>query len=373
MGSQGKQKSAKQNDSLDQLGAGGAREVAERTGVSVMTVSRALRGLPNVSQATKEKIHAAARELGYYPSLAARSLRTGKVQVVGFVASGYDSLRGEFNSDMLAGLDSIMVEQDYHVLLVLSQTLAGVAQRIEQVTQEGRVGGLVVLGSTLGAEQVQALGRLTMPVVILNYSDERPVPEGISTVCYDNAGGMELAVRHLAALGHKHIAYIGGNRDDHDAEDRESGFRRAMANLSLPVNENWIRPGSFALALETGSAGGDFLLAEGAKGPTAIACASDKIAAGVLLSARRAGRAVPEELSVIGFDDEIHSSFQVPPLTTVVHLGWEIGRLAGQILLDKLQNKSPDGEAKLATRHRISVKLAVRSSTAPPPSAKRKG
>ena len=355
----------------DPQGIANAREVAERVGVSVMTVSRALRGLSNVSPATREKIIAAAREIGYYPSLAARTLRTGRVQVVGFVSSGYDSLRGEYNSDMLAGLDSIMVERDYLVLLILAKSLEDMIPRMEQVTQEGRVGGLVVLGSTLKQEQIDSLGRINFPMVVLNYSDERPIPAGISTVSYDNAGGMLQVVRHLAALGHTKIAYVGGDYFDHDAEDREEGFRRAMKELDLPIVENWIRAGSFARALESGSEACDYLLAEGSKGPTAIACASDKIAAGVLMSCRRAGVSVPDDLSVTGFDDEVHSSFQVPPLTTILHSGWEIGRMAGQILLDHLHPESED-EKPEATRRRIPVKLVVRNSTALSAQSKRR-
>jgi DNA-binding LacI/PurR family transcriptional regulator len=347
---------------VESLPATNAQEVAKRTGVSVMTVSRVLRGLPNVSAATRERVLAATRELGYAPSLAARSLRTGKVQVVGLAAPGRDALRGAFNSDLLSGLDFVMVEAGYHVLLVLSSDLEQLVPRTDQVTREGRVGGLVVLASTLRQQDIDALARLAVPVVLLNYSDARPVPANLSTVCYDNAGGMELVVRHLAALGHREIAYIGGSAGDHDAEDREEGFRRAMENLGLKVRPKWMRPGDFSKAVETGCEQADYLLAEGVRGPTAIACASDNIAAGVLLSARRAGRDVPGTLSVIGFDDELHSSFQVPPLTTVVHTGWELGKLAGELIIQRLSDPSLP-----PMRPRLPVTLHVRDTTAPPP------
>lgn len=340
---------------------GNARVVAERAGVSAMTVSRALRGMPNVSPATRAKILAVAEELGYSPSLTARSLRTGKVQVVGLVSPGPDSLRGAYNSDMLAGLDSVMFDDEYHVLLVLAPNLQQLVPRTERVTRENRVGGVVVLGSLLRDEDVQALGRLSVPVVLLNYSDRRPVPPQMSSVCYDNEGGMEQVVRHLAALGHRRIAYIGGSAHDHDAEDREIGFQRAMKELGLELPKKWVRPGDFARAVEVGRLEADYLLAEGPKGPTAIACASDNIAAGVLMTARRAGRSVPESLSVTGFDDELHSIFQVPPLTTVVHGGWELGRYAGQLILRQLTNPEAKSE-----RVRLPLYLRVRETTAPP-------
>ncbi|MDX2176410.1 MAG: LacI family DNA-binding transcriptional regulator [Candidatus Sumerlaeia bacterium] len=344
------------------LAPASARLVANRAGVSVMTVSRALRGMPNVSAATRARILAAAEELGYSPSLTARSLRTGKVQVVGLVSPGADALRGGFNSDMLAGLDSAMFEDEYHVLLVLAPSLEQLVPRTIQVTRENRVGGLVVLGSILRTVDLEALGRLPIPVVLLNYSDQRDIPSGVSTVCYDNSSGMGHVVRHLVALGHRRIAYIGGSIGDHDAEEREEGFRVAMAELNLEVPAKWIRQGDFARAVEVGSLEADYLLAEGANGPTAIACASDNTAAGVMMAARRAGRDIPAKLSVTGFDDELHSSFSKPPLTTAIHPGYELGRLAGDLILRRLKDNSTQAE-----RLRLPISLRVRDSTGPPP------
>lgn len=344
-------------------GAISAEEVARRAGVSVMTVSRALRGTPGVSPKTRDRVLQIAAELGYQPSLAARSLRTGKSETIGFMIWSHAALRGNYHSESLAGLDSIVSEQGYNVLLTVPPKGQRTAEYARRLVQERRIGSLVLQGARLSPKDFSELEEVDAPKVFINYTGKLSKPAA-STCCvgYDNANGMEQAVRHLAALGHERIAYIGGTPNDRDAIEREAGFRAAMRKLKLKVVEDWIRPGDFAQGLDSGQAQGDYLIAEGARGPTAIVCASDAIAYGVLSSARRSGLALPEHLSIVGFDDDVASGHVIPPLTTLAHSGWELGRRAGSELLRQIAGQGPTAGVVV-----LQARLVVRGSTGAPP------
>lgn len=338
-------------------------EVARRAGVSIMTVSRALRGLNNVSPKTRDKILAIAKEIGYQPSTAARSLRTGKVDVIGFATWSHDSLRGSYHSETLAGLDSVLARALYSVLLAIPPTPAEMVRNTHRLAKEGRLGAVVYQATRMSTEDVKSLDELRIPCLLLNYHrTNRKLAPRASYISFDNKSGVDQAVRHLVALGHKRIAYVGGSAEDMDAIEREAGFVRSTRALGLEVPSDWIRAGDFSQGIATGQLNTDYFISEGKKGPTAIVCASDEIAAGVLLSARKAGRQVPHQLSVVGFDDEASSAMMVPPLTTLHHSGWDIGIKAGEEILRRLR----DPETKPQSIN-MPITLVVRESTAPPP------
>jgi LacI family transcriptional regulator len=351
---------AKQNE--EGVSARG-EEVAKRAGVSVMTVSRALRGHPNVSPKTRERVLAIANELGYQPSTTARALRTGKVDVIGFATWSHDSLRGSYHSETLAGIDSVLARALYSVLLAIPPSPEKMVDNTLRLVKEGRLGAVVFQATHLQPNDLKELEELRVPCLLLNYHrTNRRGARRISFIAYDNQGGVEQAVRHLVALGHRRIAYIGGSEEDLDAVERQKGFVRAMKAVGLNVSNDWIRAGDFTYGIDTGRMNADYLFSLGAKGPTGIICASDEIAAGVLLSARKAGKHVPSQLSVVGFDNVAYSAMMVPPLTTLNHGGWEIGIRAGEEILRRLR----DSESKPLSLE-IPVSLVVRESTAPPP------
>lgn len=335
-----------------------AQEVARRAGVSVMTVSRALRGSDDVAPRTRERVLAIASELGYQPNSAARSLRTGTVQTVGFITWSHHALRGSYHSETLAGLNSVMESEGHSLLIAIPSKFNELTTKARQTISMGQAAGLVIQGTFIDQPQIDEVAHLNAPAVLMNYSGNC---EGASCVGYDNEGGVEQAVRHLVTLGHRRIAYIGGTEEDQDAKGRERGFRQAMQRLGLPLNEEWMRPGHFAHAVESGSTQADHLLAEGESGPTAIVCAADNIAIGVIESARRSGRRVPEDISVVGFDNMDFSAHLVPPLTSVDHSGWDLGVRVGEELLRLMRN----GEAE-PRRVVLPTRLVIRDSTARP-------
>lgn len=339
-----------------------AQDVAQRLGVSVMTVSRALRAAPDVSAETRRRVVETARELGYQPNNAARSLRTGRIPMVAFVTWSPDALRGSYHSETLAGLEAAVTGDGYHVVISVPPREGEIVEMAQRVVAMGLAEAVAIQGSFITEEQIEALRALRAPCTVLNFSGEQIEGDSVlSALGYDNPGGAEQAVRHLAALGHTRIAYIGGTPTDHDAQARERGFRDAMLRLGLPLREDWIRPGHFAHGVECGHTQADHLLAEGDAAPTAIFCASDSIATGALESAHRSGWRVPEDLSVVGFDNQQHSAHLMPALTTVDHSGWALGQRAGQELLRRLREPEEPPQRIVLPTH-----LVIRRSTAPP-------
>ncbi|MCB2156057.1 LacI family transcriptional regulator [bacterium] len=347
---------------LGQSNSVSADEVARLAGVSVMTVSRALRGTAGVSPKTRDRIVQIATEIGYQPSQAARSLRTGKIETIGFLIWSHDALRGTYHSDSLAGIDHVVSDQGYNVLLTVPPKHVRTADYARRLVHERRVGSLVLQGARLSPQDLKELEAVEAPKVFINYTGKLSARKHrASCIGFDNADGLEQAVRHLVALGHERIAYIGGTPGDRDAIEREAGYRSAMKKLKLRVNEDWVRPGHFSHALDAGQSQGDYLIAEGGAGPTAIVCASDEIAYGVLSSARRAGLELPRQLSVVGFDDDVASGYVIPPLTTLAHSGWELGQRAGEELMRQITGDDPQEEVVI-----LKTRLVVRSSTAAP-------
>ena len=167
-------------------------------------------------------------------------------------------------------------------------------------------------------------------------------------------------MRHLAALGHERIAYLGGTPGHRDAVQREEGFRGAMRELGLGIVEKWVADSAFELDTGAAIAGVSAILSAGNERPTAVVCASDAIAAGTILGARKWGQSVPLDLSVTGFDDLSWAGLCSPPLTTVSHKGYDLGVAAGQALIARMDDHALPPEAIL-----IEPRLVVRDSTAP--------
>jgi LacI family transcriptional regulator len=199
-------------------------------------------------------------------------------------------------------------------------------------------------------------------VVLANYTPEQAEPHGISTVGFNNSLGTVHAVRHLSALGHRRIAYLGGTPGWVDSLQRKDGFSRGLAEMQLPKIAAFIRDTDFSQGYDAGLAEMTDILAGGGAAPTAVVCASDDIAAGAMEAARLWGLQVPRDLSVIGYDDQRWCNFMTPKLTSVRHAGWDLGEHVGRTLLQQFDAPdTPPSHTILETR------LVLRESTAPAP------
>lgn len=331
-------------------------DVAREAGVSVATVSRALRGLDRVSPQTRARVLQVAEELDYIASPTATSLALGRTRIVGVIAP---FLTRWFFACLVSAIEKALRRRGHQVLLFDLEDSYASRLTLEQGMLWKRVDGVITLNLPLEESEIGVLDRLDLPVVAIG----TPVP-GRPIVRIDDAEAMRLATQHLIDLGHTDIAYVGAVPDNvaHvlTPRTRLQSFRDTMAAAGLPVREDWIlrsewtADGAYADAAQ--------LVREPEhERPTAVVAASDEMAIGVLQAAIRAGLSCPKDLSVVGIDD--HEFAAVMGLTTVRQDVQAQGEAAATLLLDALVNDvalAPDDQRILP------VKLVVRESTAPP-------
>jgi DNA-binding LacI/PurR family transcriptional regulator len=320
------------------------REVARRAKVSPATVSRAFAVPGLVRRETLERVLAVAEELHYRPSRAARSLTTGKTGNIGLVVP---DLGNPFFSAILKGGQARAREADLAVFVADAEENPRL--EIELVRAMARqVDGVIICSSRLSEPELQQLRRDTT-LVLLN----RRVP-GVSAVLMDSAGGMRQAIEHLVALGHQRIGFLGGPVSSWSNRERHRGFRTKARGKSLEIVEF----GPFAPHFEAGQHAADLAVAADL---TAVVAFNDLMALGVLSRLSDRGIGVPEQISVVGFDNIPMAGMATPHLTTVALPLEQSGRVAIELLLEQLaQPGSGTHEQGLAAQ------LIVRASTAPP-------
>lgn len=324
--------------------------VAARAGVSPATVSRALRGLPNVSAATRARVEAAAAELDYVTSPAASRLATGQTNSIGVVLT---YVGRQFFAQVLAGAEEVLREAGYDVLLYGLPSDEVRERFFAEMPLRRRVDGVLIITMPIQLEQLARLGSLRVPVAAVGMHDE-----GMSSVETDDVAAARMAVSHLINLGHRSIAMIGGGISEVNPFStplaRRKGYWEAMAAADLSVPISYEVDGEYTIA--GGEAAMGRLLAASPL-PTAVFCQSDRMAMGAMRALRKVGLRCPEDISVVGFGDtEIADPLD---LTTVQQPVAEQGRLAAQLLLEQLSGKGPQ-------YLELPTKLVVRSSTRPP-------
>ncbi len=322
------------------------RDVARQAGVSVATVSRVLNESGPVGETTRDRILRTAVALRYVPNGTARSLTTASTETVGVLLP---NLYGEFYSEVIRGVEGAVRARRYHTLLSsvhdgLDELVAGLR------TLVGRVDGLVVMSPDIGADVLEANLPEGLPVVLLG----TPVPDHASVVI-DNAAGAEAMVRHLAGLGHRRIALIGGAAGNTDAQARRAGYLRALAAEGLAAGPALTVDGDFTES--SGHAAARVLL-DLADRPTAVFAANDSMAIGALRAFREAGLDVPGDVALGGFDDIPVARYVTPALTSVHVPIHEMGAQAVEAVLDAVQTDAPEPTSTIT----LTTRLVVRES-----------
>jgi len=332
----------------------GIVDVAARAGVSVATVSRALRGYPGVADATREAVEAAAAELGYVASPSAAGLPTGRTGAVGIVAPW---ITRWFFTAVIEGAAEVLVERGHDLLLYdLGGVAAARRRALDTKLLTKRVDALLVLSLPLTNAEVEALGRLHRPVVMVG-----PTVPGLSGGRIDDVEVGRTATEHLLELGHRRIAFVGG--DPHDelgfpvAPERRSGYESALREAGIVPDPAFVVPAEFTI--DSGTRAGTGLFSRSSP-PTAVVAASDEIAMGILYAARRSGLRVPEDMSIVGVDN--HDMAHLFDLTTVAQPVREQGRVAARLIIEQLAARTP------VVAHVVTVptRLTIRATTAPP-------
>jgi LacI family transcriptional regulator len=326
-------------------------DVAARAGVGLGTVSRVLNGSPKVADATRTRVEAAIAELDYRPSPLARGLSRGRCQTLGVLvpffthASAVERLRG-----VVAGLHG----SHYDLVLFNVESPLHRDEHLAALQRRDRADGLLILSLPVPGPDLERLRRSGVPVVLVDTAGE-----GVPSVVTDDVEGGRMAAQHLIDLGHRTIAFVGPDEDEPlgftSAKQREVGFEQALRAARVTVRRSLRRH----VPHERGAArGAARALLDRADRPSGVFASSDVQALGVLDAAADLGRRVPEDVSVIGFDDvEVAEPLGLTTIRQPLH---ESGRLGTELLLAAL-----DGDLPAPVAHHLDLELVVRRTTAP--------
>ena len=327
------------------------RDVARRAGVSIATVSRVLNKSASVSDVKRQRVEAAALELGYTPNPAARSLLG---QSTGGIGVLLPYVAGDFFSEFLQGIDR--ATQEHRRFLMISSSHRNPNEfRAALSGLDKRVDGLLVMSTELAYDDLRDELLENVPVVFVNTRVDSPECDVIN---FDNEAGGRAAATHLIEVGHRRIAVVKGPEEAHDSQARFQGYRSALKAHGIPYDEALVFPGDY-----THQAGFDAVsrLLALPERPTALFAFNDYSALGALRAANEAGLAVPDDLALVGFDDIPLARFTSPPLTSVRVPLRELGERAIHRLIARINGEDGPPEQVM-----LPVEVVPRASTGAP-------
>lgn len=328
--------------------------VAKLAGVSIKTVSRVLNNEAGVSNNTKEKVNAAIIDLNYQPNLSARNLAGRKSYVIAFV---YDNPNAYYVIDMQQGILSACRDSGYNLLIYpCNANSPDIFEQLKNFITRSKPSGLILTPPLSENPRFLAqLNELEISYIRVIAGTQQTSTANLSLVINDRQGALQIT-QHLIEQGHSAIGFIAGDKQHHSTQERLSGFQQALTNAKLPIEQDYVIAGRYAF--ESGVSAAQTLL-NLAKPPTAIVACNDEIAAGALFAARLKGIDVPEQLSIVGFENSPFSQQTWPKLSTVDLPTKDIAKQAANMLLSKLQNK-PVQESEI-----IIPQVIIRDSSAP--------
>jgi LacI family transcriptional regulator len=328
------------------------RDVARLANVSVATVSAVINGTATVSPQRAARVRKAMEALDYHADQIARSLKTGRTNVVGVVIP---DVTNPFYPEVIVGAEEVASEARYSLILCNANEDPAQEQRQLSTLFSHRVDG-VLLACSDPAIAIDRLLRRRFPIVCFDR-----VPQGFrgDTAACDNFKGGYEATRHLIDLGHRRIAILAGRTQLSTHLGRFEGFRKAMQQAQMPVLDEYCRTGGGTV--ESGEAFGRALLAL-ASPPTAVFCTNNKVLLGFMHAVAEANVLCPEEISVSGFDDFTWTENFHPPLTTVAQPARELGREAMRLLLSRIEGQN-EGQAPDSRQVKLQPELRIREST----------
>lgn len=326
------------------------RDVAERAGVSVATVSHVINGTRKVAPETAERVRQAMEELDYHPNAVARSLRTRKTQVIGVVVS---DITNPFFATLVRGAEDAALEAGYSIVVCNSDETVEKENRYVQVLRRRRVDGMLL--APVGGGENPAIQKLAQQGVPFVCVDRRAAGVEADAVLSDNVGGAYTATQHLIERGHRRIGIVLGIRGATTTEERLAGYRQALEEAGIHFSEDLVVWGGYRV--EGGRRATAKLLSL-TPPPTAIFSTNNLMTVGVLQELFHRRVVIPQEMAVVGFDDLEWAEMVHPPLTAVAQRPYEIGHKAVELLLSRL-----GGEEDLSSREvRVPVELRVRES-----------
>jgi LacI family transcriptional regulator len=328
------------------------KEVARQAGVSVGTVSNVLNRPERVAEATRRRVLEAIDLLGFVRNDSARSLRQGRTNALGLIVL---DVANPFFTDVARGVEDVSSEFGSVVILCNSDDSVTKQDRYLQVLQEQRVRGVLVTPAHDSVLPTDALRGRGMAVVLLDRTGDRP---DLCSVAVDDVAGGRLATAHLLAAGHTSFAFVSGPLTIRQCDDRRRGMRHALRAAGLRLGESVrdvLVPGMNA---RSGAEAANRLLASG-RLPSAVFCANDLLAMGLMREFLRAGVRVPGDVAIVGYDDIEFASASAVPITSVRQPTYQLGQTAAELLLDECENPGTHAHQQVT----FQPELVVRESS----------
>jgi LacI family transcriptional regulator len=322
-------------------------DVARAAGVSVSTVSRVLNDKDDVAADTYQRVRSVITEMGYASNLAARSMRSRRTGVIGLIMP---ELEDPFCIQVLKGINHAIVALDYDLIAYTSGSINRHSKAEREQYYVSLLNGSITDGVIVVTPAATSFSTAA-PVVAIDPNKE--CPESVAVIATNHAGAVS-AMEYLLSLGHRRIGFIGGRPDLQCAQQRLQGYQDALHRANIALDADLITAGDFTA--ETGHACAHRLLSL-AEPPTAIFAANDASAIGAIEAAREAGRCVPDDLSVVGFDNIPEAAYHNPALTTVDQFIVKMGYTATEMLIHLIQ-----GERLESDRCTVPTQLVVRDS-----------
>lgn len=330
-------------------------DIARECGISKMTVSRVLSQRAGVSARTREKVLGAAKRLNYETNTLAQNLNLNRSAFIG-VATPFEGLLGSYYfAEVFSGFQAVLAGSgwDYALFDTLSDAFND-GDKLAKLYRQRKVDGLLIVAPHMRDLFLETLTNLRVPMVVIG---ESMSALGVCSVSCGDHHGITLSCEHLYSLGHRKIAFVGGPSDLATARRREQAYRDFCRKKKIAVPQGFIQPGDYTM--KSGRAAGLSLLRMKER-PTAIIAANDMMAYGIMESARELGVRIPNELSLVGFDDLPTATERYPALTTVHQPVSAMGERGAELLVEALRNRTnPHGQV------RLDVTLVERESSGP--------
>lgn len=325
------------------------KDIAKAAGVSHTTVSRALKDNSAISAETTARIKKLAQEMGYTPSAVAQSLLSRQTLTIGMVVT---TIADPFIVQIVQGAESVAQSAGYSVFLSTSHNNPEQEMAVVETFRRRRVDAIIVTSSRVGSLYSTQLDQFEVPIVLINNQEEG---DYLHSVGVNDIQGAQLAVEHLLELGHRRISYVGAPNRPKSDRRRLAGYQIAHRQAGVTLNPELKLSPAADDDVERGQIALDGLLSAGA---TAVFCYNDLIAIGLIMACRQRSVTVPQQLSIVGFDDIEPALFVTPPLTTIHQPRSKLGQLAMTMVLDLLDGQEAQDQV-------LACELIVRESTAP--------
>ncbi|HTA76149.1 MAG TPA: LacI family DNA-binding transcriptional regulator [bacterium] len=330
------------------------KDVAKKAGVTIGTVSRVLNNKRWVSEECRTKVLASIKELHYKPQAHARRLRQKHSQICGVIAPHHTSVfHSPFFTQIMEGLEAVAAENHYRLLLHPLTETARAQVSYRTLLGDGSVDGMFVLNAWSTDVSVRELSEANVPFILIN--GKIAGHEDLPYVGFDNRGGVKIAIDHLVKQGHERIGIINGRMTTTNALERFQAFQENLSEHHLEFEKEWVADGDFE---EEGGYLAAKKILKATRKPSAILCASDLMAMGAIRALKENDLLVPEQVSVVGFDNMEEAAYHEPALTTVAFSAYDMGKLAAQKMFQII-----GGEELAARATTLQAKLMEREST----------